>query len=207
MIEFYNHVLCSILESHNPIVCYCDENYIQYKENILFIANNIINDFENIEFIANAIKCELSKLLDHQIFCNLTKCLYLSSIPKNLKIALSIGDYNILISTKEIKKYPLKEYWIQDLCRGPWNMGVEYDNIKNIDIEDNDRKIIQKAFHNQNNVIDMPCIKFIKTKSEKCLVFQRINISGSSFGYCVLSLREYYLKINEIFVEFSLLSM
>jgi len=85
--------------------------------------------------------------------------LYVSNIIECIKFAIRFGEYNIIISNKEITTYPLKENWIQDI------------------IEECDRYIMQKVFEEQHYLLDIRSIKYIETNGIKFLVYQEFIIN------------------------------
>jgi hypothetical protein len=133
--------------------------YIKFKESVLHIINEVINNGfqQNIELKLNNINRQLNELFGNEVFCYLNKYLYISVKLECIKIAIRFGEYNILISNEEIKKFKLNENWLTDLTR---------------ECDEYDRDIIQKGYEEQNYILQINCVKLIDINCIKHLVIQ-----------------------------------
>jgi hypothetical protein len=111
-ISDYNNIITNC----NPFVCYCDENYINYKENDILIIKKVMqNSSLNLELKEIEINRQLNDLLDSEVFSYLTKHILFSTRYPYLKFAISFGEYNIIITDENFIKYELKENWAQNM--------------------------------------------------------------------------------------------
>jgi serine/threonine protein kinase len=152
-------VLEDFQTNFNLLILYCDDMYVRYKENILHIVNEVMNNnFEsNINLKESKINIQLNNLFGDEVSCYLTKYLYVSEKPELTNIVIRFGEYNLFISNSKFIKIPLKNSWITDLV-------PKCDKY--------DRDIIEKVFEEQNDLLYMHCVKIFEFNAIKYLLIQ-----------------------------------
>ncbi len=141
---------------------YSHKNYVSFEDRVQYIINEVMNQNIGLKQIENKIKANLCQLFKEQVFCYITKYLYISKILHSLIIAISFGEYNILISSEEIEKIELNESCVQNILS-------EYD-----------RNVIRRAIFEENSYFfrnDL-CVKLIITENYKYFLFQNMYPTG-----------------------------
>jgi hypothetical protein len=183
-ILYFNILENSIIINSDSLICFCDESYIKYKGNVLRIVNEVMNSNEqNIELQEIEINRQLNDLFGTEVFCYITKYLYISEIHECVKMFARFGEYNILILNDKLYRYPLKENWIQ-------NVEPECD-----------RHIIQKGFEEQNYLLHMNCVKLIEYKDISVLLYQE---STETDKDCAYTDRQHLLDFDDSQFKFSI---
>jgi serine/threonine protein kinase len=183
---------------------YCHQNYTKYQENLLSIVNDVMNS--NIEFKEMEINRQLNDLLPNKVFCYLTKYLYISEDPIYIEVALTFGEYNILISIKEIIKFQLKESF------GEYNALMTTNHIKDFPLKENclielekDKYILEKIF--EDIFLDISCIKIIQLEDFICIITQvkyatYLSLANNQPVFTECCEHEYLLKFDDLNFHF-----